>query len=130
MHPRRLLQWIVVATVVLGPARLASQRPDREYYYPRVDYGAMQDRIRASVDRALERSNRAIERSARVSRDVAERAAERARESVRMHLDDRRYFDSDAFDRRMDRMRERMDRRRDEVRERVRDRVRDYRRRW
>ena len=127
MHPRRLLLWLAVATVAASPARLVAQRDTRDYSSRRFDYGAMQDRIRASVDRALERSGRAVERSTRLSEREAERAASRAAARIRVRLNERHdYFDREAFDRRMDRMRVRLDRQRD----RMRARMRDYRFRW
>jgi hypothetical protein len=127
MHPRRLLLWLAVATVAVSPARLAAQRDTRDYSYRGFDYGAMQDRIRANVDRALERSSRTIERSTRLTERTVERATSHAMSRVRVQLNEHRdHFDREAFDRRMDRMRERMDRQRD----RMHDRMRDYRLRW
>ena len=125
MHPRQLLLGLAIAIVAASPAKLAAQRNHRDYY-PRIDYGAMHERIRTSMDRALERSQRTIERSTRQSMRAAERAsrtAERAALRARDRADDRRYFDRDAFERRMDRLRVRLDNR-------VRVRVRDYRWRW
>jgi hypothetical protein len=131
MHPRRLLLWLAAASLAAGPARLAAQRDTRDRYYPRIDYGAMQDRIRASVDRAMERSTRAVERSTRLSEMAAERATSRAVSRVRFDLNERRdVFDRDTFDRRMDRMRERMDRQRDRIRDRMSNRMRTRSFRW
>lgn len=133
MHPRRLLLWLALATVAASPARLAAQRDTRDYYYPRFDFSAMQDRIRRSVDRALERSGRAVERSTRLSERAAERATSRAAASVRRLNDRHDFFDREAFERRMDRV-YRMDRMRDRLNDRLDDRIRvrirDYRRHW
>jgi hypothetical protein len=127
MHLRRLLLWLAVATVAGTPARLAAQRDTRDYSYRGFDYGAMQDRIRASVDRAMERSSRAVERSTRLSERTVERATSHAMSRVRVRLNEHPdLFDRAAFDRRMDRMRERMDHQHD----RMHDRMRDYRLRW
>ncbi|HEY4303758.1 MAG TPA: hypothetical protein VGM82_04790 [Gemmatimonadaceae bacterium] len=126
MHPRRLLLCTAVALAATIPAPLSAQRGNyREYDYPHIDYARMQERIRTSVDRALEHSNRAIERSRRVSERAAERASERTVLRMR-EVEQRRYFDGRTFNRQMDRMRERMDRQRD----RMRDRMREYRYRW
>jgi hypothetical protein len=127
---RRLLLGLAVTIAAASPAKLVAQRIYHDDYYRRIDYGVLHDRIRASVDRALERSTRTIERSTRLSTRAAERAsraaertAERTALRVRNGVDARRSFDSDAFDRRMDRLRDRLD-------SRMRTRLRDRRWRW
>lgn len=132
MKTRGLLVALTVALVAANAPRLAAQRVYREYPSG-INYDRMQERIRASVDRALERSHRTIERSTRDSYRVAERASreaerasrrvERAALRTRDRVDNRRYFDSAAFERRMDRLRDRLD-------DGLRVRMRDYRWRW